>query len=195
MQRDGHYSLQLWHPSQGICGISFHLSSSHEAHPLMRDESFSSLPYLLSWDLMFFVSLHSIKEPSLEGTFWVNFCCWSPSCPLPFFASLVLLPVGSNITSRLPFLHLVGQNFFTAITHSSGSFLAGGYSWLSSFLLPSSTLTLQRAHYICSFLWPPSLPPSSYFSADISLQILMPFWNKLVQALIKLTCPFLSLIA
>lgn len=118
-------------------------SSSQEAHPLMMDESF--LPYLLSRDLMFFfVNLPSIKEPPLEWTFWVNFCCWSPSCPLPFFAPSVLLPVGSNIPSRLPSLHLLGQIFFTAITHSSGSFLAGGYSWLSSFLLPSFTLTLQR---------------------------------------------------
>lgn len=88
-------------------------SSSQEAHPLMMDESFSFLPYLLSRDLMFFfVNLPSIKEPPLEWTFWVNFCCWSPSCPLPFFAPSVLLPVGSNIPSRLPSLHLLGQIFF-----------------------------------------------------------------------------------
>lgn len=105
------------------------------------------------------------------------------SHPLPLFAPSVLLPAA--VLSRLSSLHIFGwAEFFSQLPPTSqphsplhpcfvlvlAVLIAGGCLWQLSFLLPSSAPTPQTAHYICSSPWSPPPLPSSYSSADLSLQ-------------------------
>lgn len=156
------------------------------SHPLMRDESFSSLPYLPCYNLVFLLNLPSKRRPFPEGTLQVGF--YHNSCPFPFSSPLVLLPVTilSGLSSLPVFTWVVSfpqlsptpqahKPLCPCFTQVFTVFLASVCPCLSTFLLSSSAMISYMAHHICSFPWTPSLMPSSYFCANLSLQILMPF--------------------
>lgn len=113
---------------------------------------------------------------------------------LPLYCSQWLFSQGSKNSSRLSSLPIftwavsfpqtsptpqAHKLLCPCFTQDLTVFLSCGCPWLSTFLLPSSAKISYRAHYIFSFLQTLSLMPSSYFCANLSLQILMPFCNYL----------------
>jgi len=109
---------------------------------------------------------------------------------LPQYCSQGLSSQGSNIPSGLSSLPVftwvvsfpqlsptpqAHKPLCPCFTQVFTVFLASGCPCLSTFLLSSSAMISYMAHHIFSFPWTPPLMPSSYFCANISLQILMPF--------------------